>query len=69
MFVYELSDCGFESHCSHLNFRYPILFKEGVPWHFGNCRLWIHSKGVSCKNLRKLLIGQLKINSLQNEFD
>ena len=24
--VYELSGCGFESHCSHLNFRYRACF-------------------------------------------
>ena len=29
MFVYELSGCGFESCCSHLNFRYcPVSSKE-----------------------------------------
>ena len=28
VFVYELSACGFESHCSHLNFRYLACFKQ-----------------------------------------
>ena len=27
MFVYERSGCGFESHWSHLNFRYHACFK------------------------------------------
>ena len=29
--VYELSGCGFESSCSHLNFRLRACFKLGVP--------------------------------------
>ena len=33
VFIYELSDCGFESHCCHLNFRYWTCFEQGVPWH------------------------------------
>ena len=43
-FVYELSDCGFESYCSHLNFRYRACFEQGVPWDSGNYRVWIHSQ-------------------------
>ena len=31
--VYELSDCGFESRCSHLNFRYRACFEHEVAWH------------------------------------
>ena len=34
----------FESRCSHLNFRYRVCFKQGVPWHSGNYRVWIHSE-------------------------
>ena len=26
-----LSGCGFESRCSHLNFRYGSCFEQGVP--------------------------------------
>ena len=44
VFVYELSGCGFKSHCSHSNFRYRACFKQGGPWHSGNYRVWIHSK-------------------------
>ena len=44
VFVYELSGCGFESRCSHLIFRYGACFEQGVPWHSGNCRVWIHSQ-------------------------
>ena len=44
MFIYKLSGCRFESRCSHLNFRYCNCFEQGVPWHSGNYRVWIHSK-------------------------
>ena len=36
VFVYELSASGFESSCSHLNFRFRACFEQGVPWHSGN---------------------------------
>ena len=45
VFVYELSGCGFECRCCHLNFRYGTCcqarhmalppVKQGVPWHSG----------------------------------
>ena len=35
VFVYELSGCGFESRCCHLNFRCGACFVQGVPWHSG----------------------------------
>ena len=44
VFVYEVSDCGFESRCSHLIFWYGTWFEQAVPWHSGNCRVWIHSQ-------------------------
>ena len=44
VFVYELSGCGFESRCIHLIFRYGACFQQGVSWHSGNCRVWIHSQ-------------------------
>ena len=31
VFVYELSGRGFESSCSHLNFRIRACFEQGVP--------------------------------------
>ena len=31
VFVYELSGCGFQSSCSHLNFRFRNCFEQGVP--------------------------------------
>ena len=43
-FVYELSGSGFESSCSHLNFRFCACFEQGVPWHSDNYRAWIHSE-------------------------
>ena len=44
VFVYELSGSGFESSCSHLTFRFHACFEQGVPWHSGNYREWIHSE-------------------------
>ena len=45
VFVYKLSGCRFEFCCSHLNFsRYGAFFKQGVPWHSGNYKVWIHSE-------------------------
>ena len=44
VFVYELSGCWFESRCNHLIFRYGASFEQGIPWHSGNCRVWIHSQ-------------------------
>ena len=44
MLVYELSVSGFESCCSHSNFRYRACFEQGVPWHTGNYRVWVHSE-------------------------
>ena len=43
VFIYELSGCGFESYCSHLNFRFHTCFEQ-VPWNSGNYRAWIHSE-------------------------
>ena len=44
VFVYELSGCGFESSCSHLSIRSRTCFEQGVLWHSGNYRVWIHSE-------------------------
>ena len=44
VFVYELSDCGFESSSSHIVFRFRACFEQEVPWHSGNHRVWIHSE-------------------------
>ena len=33
----ELRGSGFESSCSHLNFRLRACFEQRVPWHSGNC--------------------------------
>ena len=30
-FACDLSGCGFESRCCHLNFRYGASFEQGVP--------------------------------------
>ena len=43
VFVYELSDCGFEFIWSDLNFRFGGCFEQGLPWHSNNYRVWIHS--------------------------
>ena len=42
VFVYKLSGSGFESSCSHLNFRFRACFEQGVPWHAGSYKVWIH---------------------------
>ena len=41
VFVYELTGCRFEFHCSDLNFRCRACFEQRVPWHLGklDCRL------------------------------
>ena len=44
VFVYKLSGSGFKSGCSHLNFKFCACFEQGVPWHSGNYRVWIHSE-------------------------
>ena len=44
LFLYKLSGCGFESCCSHLNFRFCVCFEQGVHWHSGKYRVWIHSE-------------------------
>ena len=36
VFVYEISGSGFDSSCSHLNFRFCACFEQGVPWYSGN---------------------------------
>ena len=30
--------------CNHLNFRFRACLEQGVPWHSGNYRVWIHSE-------------------------
>ena len=44
IFVYKLSACGFESRWSHLIFTYRAFFQQGVSWHWGKYRVWIHSE-------------------------
>ena len=34
--------CGLESSCINLNFRFRTCFEQGLTWHSGNCRVWIH---------------------------
>ena len=69
MLVYELSDCGVESSCGHLNFRHRACFEQGVPWHSGNYRVWIHSETRTWhdKNIQPLVLESLsnKVAGLQ----
>ena len=44
VFVYKLSGSGFESNCSHLNFRFRAYFEQWVPRHSGNYGVWIYSE-------------------------
>ena len=39
VFVYEPSNCMFESRCSHFIFWYCACFEQGVPWHSRNYRV------------------------------
>ena len=44
VFIFKLSGSGFESSCSHLNLKFGTCLNEGVPWHSGSYRVWIHSE-------------------------
>ena len=55
VFVYEMSGCGFESRCCHLNFRYGACFEQGVPWH--------SSKTIECRFTLKLVCDMIVIYS------
>ena len=44
VFVYELSGCGLESHCSQLNLRYCACFSLEVPRNSGN-----HTVLIQCE--------------------
>ena len=68
--VYELCGFGFQSSCSHSNFRFHACFEQGVPWHSGNYRVWDHSemrtwrdKKIHSNNLPSIS-PKLKINAL-----
>ena len=57
MFVYEVSGCGFEPCCSHLNFRYCPCLEQEVHWHSAKYRVWIrcetrtwHDKNIQLKD-------------------
>ena len=39
VFVCQLNGCGFESSCSHFNFRFLTCFEQGASWHSGNYRV------------------------------
>ena len=81
VFIYELSDFGFESSSSHLNFRFRACSEQGVSWHSGNCRVWIysemrtwHDKNIQyleinfCYNFRLWQGGQLVFNLWTQEL-
>ena len=53
LFVYKISGSGFESSCTHLNFRFRACFKQPVPWNSGNCRMWIHSETRTWRDKNK----------------
>ena len=62
MFVYELSGCGFESRCSHLNFRYRACFKQGDPWHSG-----VTLNEVTFESDKSVLLDQSTLSTLDYE--
>ena len=63
MFIQELSGCGVESSCRHLNFRFRACFQQGVSWHSGNYRVWIHSETCTWhdKNIQLGLVCSLTV--------
>ena len=46
VFVYQLSDCGIESHWGDLNLRYSAYSEQGVSWRSGNLRVKMRSTDV-----------------------
>ena len=44
VFVFELSNSGFQCSWSHSNLRFLACLEEAVPWYSANYRVWIHSK-------------------------
>ena len=46
--IWSWNDCNGPRTHNHLvrkqNFRYRACLKQGVPWHLGNYRVWIHSE-------------------------
>ena len=44
VFVQELSGSGLDSSCSHFTSRFHPCFEQGLPWHWRNYRVWIHSE-------------------------
>ena len=56
VFVYEISASGSKCRCSHLNFRFCACFEQGVPWHSGKYRVWIHSETITWhdKNIQSI---------------
>ena len=53
VFVYDLSGCGFQCSCSHLNFTICACFEQGVPWHSGNHEVWIHPETLTWHDKNK----------------
>ena len=44
-YLYIAFDCMFCMYiCSHLNFKFHECFEQGLSWHSGNYRAWIHSE-------------------------
>ena len=48
VFVYELCSCGFESHCSHLNYKFRACFEQGYLWQSCKYRVWISRDTYGC---------------------
>ena len=60
----------FESRCSHLNFRFRACFEQGVPWHSGNYRVWIHSETRTWhdKNIQSKCTVQISTHNTAQSF-
>ena len=65
--THELSGCGFKSRCNHLNFRFRAWFEQGVSWHSGNYRVWIHPETRTWhdKNIQSSFLHKIKMSKQQ----
>ena len=62
-----------ESSCSHLTFRFRACLEQGVPWHSGNYRVWIHAETRTWndKNIQSFrhLLPTLHVRLLSRSFN
>ena len=78
VFVYKLSSYGFEFRSCRLNYIYCACFKQGVPWHSGNYRMYTLSEfntehdnniQLGCKLFRKTFSSSFLWNLLRRKLN